>query len=240
MPIFNKGLIKGPIKLTLENGVFCKSWSATAKDCVHNLEAVASHKFYNLVYRNGEFWGIARPMGGSFYPFSKDEKLVKPSSRADRNNCTDIELVCLTAGAHLNVNWGVSDKLIRNKDGKNYFFNAHGTFFIEIDRADSAANANIFYNKLCVQSGSNVMTDDELRKKLKAAFENRIAAVIQETLMEMDDSLDSFIDVMATEALEIGEKVYKKVKGLFSDYGLTIVEESSIGSIIAHVGVRQI
>ena len=238
MSLFSNKKIKGPIKPTLEDGIFCKSWSANEKDCAHDLEIIASKKFYNLVYRDGMFYGMPRPMGGPIYPFSKD--LLKPGSRAEKKKHCDIEVVCLTSGSSLNVNWGVSEKLIRNKNGKNYFFNAHGTFYVEIDKADAAKNANIFYQKLCVQNDSNVMTDDALRDKLKAAFENRIAAVIEKMLLEMDGSLNSFIDVMASEALVLSKKVYYEVKDLFSEYGITIEETASVGSIVQHVGVKEI
>ena len=238
MSIFGSKKIKGPIKIALEDGIFCKSWSANAKDCAHDLEVVASKKFYNLVYRDGEFFGIPRPMGGPIYPFSKD--LLKPGSRAEKKNHDDVEVVCMTAGASLNVNWGVSEKLIRNKDGKNYYFNAYGTFYVEIDPADAAKNANIFYHKLCVQNDSNVMTNEALRNKLKAAFENRIAAVIEKMLLDMDGSLSSFVNVMASEALELSKKVYYEVRNLFSEFGITIAEEASIGSIVQSVGVKEI
>lgn len=231
--------IKGPIKITLDDGIFCKSWTASAKDCAHTLEVIASKKYYNLVYRDGEFFGMPRPMGGSIYPFSKD--LLKPGSRAEKKNHCDIEVVCVTAGASLDVKWGVSDKYLHDsKTGKDYYFHAFGQFYVEIDPADAAKNANTFYHKLCVQNDSDVMTNEALRDKLKAAFENRIAAVIEKTLLSIDRPLSSFVNVMASEALEISKKVYYEVRNMFSEFGITIAEEASIGSIVQSVGVREI
>lgn len=239
MGFFGNRKIKGPIEVNMGKGVFCNSWSAYAKDCAHDLVVLADGKFYNLIYRDSRFQGMADSLGGPVYPFS--EELSKPSSRADKKKHTKIEIVCIVAGQVLDVKWGVSDKYLYDaKDKKDYSFNAYGQFFVEIDRADAAGNADKFYQKLCVENGTSVMTNDELRDKLRAAFENRIAAVIEKVLLDMDRSLSSFVNVMASEALEINKKIYKEVKNLFSSFGITIVEEASLGSIVERVGVKEL
>lgn len=239
MSIFGNKKIKGPIPLKLDNEeIFCKVWSANAKDCVHDLEVTTFQNYYNLVYRDGEFFGIPRPMGGKIYPFSKD--LLNPGSRAEKKKHDNVEIICITAGASLQVTWGIYDKLIRNKNGKNYYFRANGTFYVEIDPVNASKSGNIFYRKLFAQNASDVMTKADLRDKLRAAFENRIAAVIEKTLIDIDGSLSSFIDVMASEALEISKKVYYDVRDMFSDFGITIEESASVGSIVEHVGVKEI
>ena len=236
--MFFKKKIKGPIVISLGEGQFYKSWAANQKDCAYGLHITTSADHYNLIYQDGEFYGM--PLnGGKVYPFSYD--VTKKGSRGDKKQFDNIKVVCLTAGAVLQIDWGVSDKLIKDKkdNGKPYYYGAHGSFIVAINPADAAGNADMFYHKLCVQANGCEMNSETLRNKLKVMFENKICSVIEDTLDEQNALLSSYVGIDAREASKISGEVYKKVKDLFAQFGLTINKLASESAIVNQLTIRE-
>jgi hypothetical protein len=236
--MFFKKKIKGPIKIALGEGQFYKSWEADQQDCAYDLAIVTSSDHYNLVYQNGDFCGM--PLnGGKIYPFSYDP--TRKGSRGDKKDFATVKVVCVTAGAALQVDWGVFDKLAKDKkeNGKPYLYGAHGTFIVEVNPADAAGNADKFYRKLCVQSNGSEMDADGVRNKLKVMFENKICEVIEDVFDEQPLKLSEFIGIDAREANKISKEVYKKIKDIFTEFGLTINKVASESAIVNQLTIRE-
>ena len=234
--LFRKKM-KDSMPLRLGEGQFCISWHGNQKDCAYDFEIETSANSYNLVYQDGKFLGIPLKNGGPLYPFSYDP--AKKGSRGDKKKFKTVEVVCVSAADNLNVNWGVPDFLMFDKDGKAYDIGASGTFYVEIDPADAAKSADTFYRKLCFQKDDGGMTNEELRDKLLRAFKEVIGAKLEESIAEFDRPLSQMIGLTPKEKLEISKAVYYKVKDIFANYGITIVKVSSVNSIVDKLVVRE-
>ena len=83
------------------------------------------------------------------------------------------------------------------------------------------------------------MTATELREKLLEGFQNVIGAKLEEAISEFDRPLPALIGLTAQECLQISNAVYYKVRDLFKDFGLTVVESYSVNSIVNKLIVRE-
>lgn len=241
--------IEGPIILNLDServrlardynersqfALFCRAWKKRAKECVFGIEVVADSRYYNLLYQNGEFKGLVT---GVVYPFSYD--YTKKGSRFRNRKIKHAEVVCISKSQNLEMFWGTPEKLlVYDKDRTPYHFGASGSFYTEIEPADHATNADILYRKLLLSADEEGMTVMDVKDRLQAAYVRRIGAEIQTTLESLDFPLKELIGLQASEMLEISEKVYKKVKNLFWEYGLTITP-ASVGSIIKRFDIQE-
>ena len=238
---------KGPIILNLrseqagpnhpEKEIFCRVWEKKANECAFGIEVIADEKYYNLLYQNGKFLGLVHPDGGSVYPFSYDYR--KKGSRFRNRKIKYAQVVCISKAQNLEMFWGTHDPiLVYDKDGKPCQFGANGSFYVEIEPADCANNADRFFQKLLISANEEGMTVEAVRNKLKAAFVNVIGEKIQEALEEMNRPLQELVGLTAKEKLKISENVYHKIKNLFGEYGLTLVAASK-NSIVNHLVVRE-
>ena len=70
-------------------------------------------------------------------------------------------------------------------------------------------------------------------------FENKICSVIEDTLDEQNALLSSYVGIDAREASKISGEVYKKVKDLFAQFGLTINKLASESAIVNQLTIRE-
>lgn len=241
--------IEGPIILNLDSErvrlardyneesqytLFCRAWKKKAKECCFGIEVIADSRYYNLLYQNGEFKGLVT---GIVYPFSYD--YTKKGSRFRNRKIKHAEVVCISKSQNLEMFWGTPVRLlVYDKDRTPYRFGSSGSFYTEIEPADHATNADILYRRLLLSADEEGMTVMDVKSRLQAAYVNRIGAEIQKTLESLDFPLKNLIGLQASEMLEISEKVYEKIKGLFLDYGLTMTP-ASIGSIIRRFDIQE-
>ena len=238
--------IKGPVILNLrsehagprrpEMEIFCRVWEHDKKECAFGIPVIADEKYYNLLYQNGKFLGLVQPNGGTVYPFSRNP--YKKGSRFGNRKIHHAQVVCISKAQNLEMLWGTrSPILVYDRDGKPYHFGANGSFYVEIEPADLAKNADCFFRKILVSADEEGMTVLAVRDKLKAAFVNVIGAKIQEVLEEMNRPLSQLVGLTPKEKLEISGRVYQKLRDIFAEYGLTITSASK-NSIIDRLIVR--
>lgn len=241
--------IKGPIILKLiservrlstdpknrsQDELFCRAWEKQSKECAFGIEVIADSRYYNLLYQNGIFMGL---VNGTVYPFSYD--YTKKGSRFRNRKIKHAEVVCISKSQNLEMFWGTPSRLlVYDKDRKPYRFGANGSFFVEIEPTDHAKNADMLYRKLLLTADEEGMTVMDVKNKLQAAYVNRIGAIIQRTLEDLDFPLKDLVGLQASEMLEISEKVYRDIKDLFLDFGLTVTPAST-GSIIRYFMINE-
>jgi len=238
--MFGKKLQKEPVELKLTEEQFCAVWEGRSDDYSHEFCVDTNADQYNLFYRNGRYEGTPTPRGGSIYPFSMDP--LQKGSRSDKKKISRAKVVCLSSSFNLSVKWGTQEPYLMydGQTGKPYTVGARGLFYVEIDPGDGGRNADTFYRKLLSQVSPDKMDVEALRDKLAAAFLNRIGAEIQSCLEELKRPLGTLIGLQPGELTKISEAIYPRIKNIFDVYGLTIVEESSKGSILEKIFVNPV
>jgi len=227
--------IKGSIELELAKDQFCNAWKGEAKNCARNFCVIANSTHYYLLYRDGKFLGTPAPRGGAIYPFSKDP--LEEGGRGDLKNFHRATVVCISKTFNLQMPWGTRVPFVMHDKatGKDFRVGASGTFYLEIESSDGARNADRFYEKLASQGDPSKMTAEQLRDDLCAAYINQIGAKIQECLEELDRPISSLVGLQPGELVKISEAAYSKMKDLFEEYGLSIAEKASKGSILGRL-----
>ena len=240
--------IKGPITLNLnserarmardhnssQDELFCRTWKKMAKECAFGIKVIADTRYYNLLYQNGEFKGLVE---GVVYPFSHN--YTKKGSRFRNRKIESAEVVCISKSRNLEMFWGTPRRyLVYEKDGTPYSFGARGSFYVEIDPADCARNADTLYHKLLLEADEEGMTVMDVKLELTAAYATRIGEQAQRMLEDLNRPLKDLAGLQASEMLALSKKVYKETKNLFSKFGLTITEASE-GSIIQELFVEE-
>ena len=228
--------IAGPISLRLENDQMCAVWEAAAKDCVFGLAANANADYYVLWYRNGEFMGMPKPNGGIFYPFSYDP--LEKGTRSKNKEYMLAKIVCISRAFSLEMYWGTPERFLMFEDGKAYRVGASGKFYVEIDPADAGRNADRLYRKIFSQGDAAKKNVEAVRNELRAVFLPVIGTVLQKHLAELNRPMSGLIGLSPEEMIHISEDVYEKVKGIFSEFGLTIAEPSK-KSIIGNIRISE-
>ncbi|MBE6585866.1 MAG: hypothetical protein E7645_04975 [Ruminococcaceae bacterium] len=235
--MFGKPKISGSIELRLNEEQFCTVWEGRAEECSHDFCVDTNADQYNLFYRNGQFFGMPTPFGGTIYPFSDDP--TKKGTRHQKRGYNRARVVCLSKDFNLKVFWGTRTPflMLDNTTGEPYSVGASGVFYVNIDPSDAARNGDRFYHKLLTQGDPSQMNTEALRDKLAEAFLNRVGAKIQEYLEQLNRPLSNLVGLQPSEFLKISEELYPKMKDIFADYGLTIVKASS-GSILGRLIVN--
>ena len=228
--------IKGPVVLNLrserarisnnsQDEIFCRVWDKKKTECAFGVSVIADDDYYNLLYQNGEYMGLARETGGIVYPFSYD--YTKKGSRFKNRKIQTAKVVCISKSQNLEMWWGTpSPLLVRDKNGEPFRFGARGSFFVEIDPADHALNADIFYRKCLTSATEEGMPVYKVKEHLLKSFANLIGEKVQDCLEEMEYPLEDLIDLTAKEKLKISANAYDKVKKVFAEFGLTLVPVS--------------
>lgn len=218
--------IKGPIQFHLSETNFCDAWEGESRDCSHELCVIADADHYTLFYRNGVFLGAPMPLGGPIYPFSKD--ITSRGSRADKKKYLTAKVVCLSKTFNLKVYWGTKTRftIIDKNTHKAYRVGVSGSFMVAVEPSDGGTNANLFYGKLLTQGDKMKMDTDALREKLSDLFVNRVGEQVQECIENLGRPLASLGGLQPKEFLQISNQVYPYVKDVFSDFGLTLTDES--------------
>ena len=230
---------KGSVEIKLGKDQFCRVLEDRATECSHKYCIDTDADQYNLLYRNGQFLGMPTPFGGTIYPFSVDP--TKPGSRKQKKKFNRSKVVCLSKDFNLKVNWGtkIPFTMADCETQEPYTVGASGVFYIEIDTNDAARNADKFYRKCLTQRDAELFNTEELRDFLSEAFVNRVGAKIQDYLEEQKRPLSNLVGLQPSEFLKISEELFPKMKDIFADYGLTLVNASS-GSILTRLIVNPI
>lgn len=233
--MFGTKVAKGSVELKLNEDQFCAVWEGRAEEFHHTFCVDTNADQYNLFYRNGQFLGTPTPFGGSIYPFSNDP--TQCGSRSQKKQFNRAKVVCISSAFNLKVYWGtkVPFVMIDKATQKPYMVGASGVFFVEIEPSDGGRNADKFYRKLLAQGDPVQMNTEALRDKLAEAFVNRVGAKIQEYLETLDRTLANMVGLQPAEFVKISEELYPKLKDVFADFGLTIVESGSTGSILSRL-----
>ncbi len=236
---FKKKKKSGQENVQLAENQFCTVVEVDSEDVTTEYHFLANSDNYCLLYRDGQFLGMPRPNGGKIYPFSTDP--TREGSRGELKSFTRARLVYLSKDFNLKVNWGTSSKFMLEdpQTHKAYYVGARGVFYVNIDTNDAARRADRFYRK-CLSQGNATMFDTEkLRDFLREAFINHIGAKIQEYITQSGRSLDNYVGLMPSEILKISQELCPTMKDIFDEYGLTIVQKSSMGSILSGIEVEE-
>ena len=238
--MFFKNKKKGPFDIKLREDQFCCVIEDNATDVKNTYCIMASGDNYHLLYRDGRFLGMPRPFGGPIYPFSTDP--TKKGSNRDRKRFHSAKIVCISKDFNLKVNWGtkIPFTLADINTNKAFSVGARGTFYVNIDPSDAARKADQFYSKCLSQRNAELFNAEALRDFLCEAFVVHIGAKIQQYMEGNHRSLENYVGIMPSEILQISNDLCPKMKDIFGAYGLTIVEESSSGSILSGLEVNEI
>ncbi len=237
--MFGKKRKKGPVEIKLNENQFCSVVEELADDVASEYCIIADSDTYNLLYRDGRFMGMPAPYGGKIYPFAIDP--TKEGSNGQKKQFRKAKVVCLSKDFNLKVYWGTETPFImEDKDThKAYEVGARGVFYVNIDPSDAARNADQFYSKCLTQRNAALFDAEALRDFLREAFIMHIGAKIQDYIEEKGRSLANYVGLMPSEILKISEELCPKIKDIFGVYGLTIVMESSSGSILQGLIVNE-
>ena len=238
--MFFKKKKSGAVELKLDQEQFCaildeKSTDVTKKYCV-----IANADTYNLLYRDGRFLGTPRPFGGAIYPFSLDP--TKQGSNRDKKQFHTAKIVTLSKDFNLKVYWGteipfmMEDPVTREA----YRVGARGVFYVNIDPDDAARKADMFYSKCLTQRNAELFTAEALRDFLREAFIVQIGARIQKYIELNGRTLSNYVGLQPSEILAISKDIFPDICNIFSAYGLSIVKESSAGSILQGLIVEKV
>ncbi len=231
---------KGPVELKLEKDQFCNVLEKKADSVKNTFCVIASADNYNLLYRDGQFLGMPRPFGGAIYPFAVNPK--EQGSNGEKNSFHMAKVVCLSKDFNLKVFWGTEDPFTIEdpQSGLAYAIGAHGVFYVNIDPTDAARKADMFYSKCLVQGNANLFNTEELRDFLKHIFVNEIGAKIEEFIRSDSRSLANYVGLAPSEILAISKLLCPRMKDIFAEFGLTIVESASSSSILQGLAVKEI
>ena len=239
MSLFKKRK-SGIVEPKLGADQFCTVIEDKSDDVKKTYCILASSDNYNLLYRDGKFLGMPQPFGGLIFPFSIDP--TKKGSNSQKKSFYTAKVVCLSKDFNLKVNWGTRVPFVfeDNFSHKAFRIGARGTFYVNIDPSDAARKADQFYSKCLTQRNAELFNAEALRDFLCEAFIMQIGAKIQEYIEEKGRSLENYVGLMPAEILKISEELCPKMKGIFGQYGLTIVEEASANSILMGLDVNEI
>ena len=231
---------KGPVEIKLNENQFCSVIEERSEDVTNKYCVIATSDTYNLLYRDGRFMGMPAPYGGAIYPFAIDP--TKQGSNGQKKQFRSAKIVCLSKDFNLKVLWGTETPFIfEDKDNhKAYEVGARGAFYVNIDPTDAARKADQFYSKCLTQRNAALFDTEALRDFLREAFIMHIGAKIQEYIEEKDRNIANYVGLMPSEILEISKALCPKMKDIFGAYGLSIVMESSQGSILQGLMVKEV
>ncbi len=238
--MFFKKTKKDPVELKLGENQFCAIVEEKAADCSRKFCVLANSDTYNLLYRDGRFMGMPAPYGGAIFPFAIDP--TKQGTNGQKRQFRSAKVVCLSKDFNLKVYWGTETPFILedNETHKAYEVGARGVFYVNIDPSDAARKADQFYSKCLTQRNAALFDAEALRDFLREAFIMHIGAKIQDYIEEKGRSLANYVGLMPAEILKISQDLCPKMKDIFGAYGLTIVMESSSGSILQGLVVNEI
>ncbi len=236
--MFFKKKKSNDLNMKLDKDQFCAIAEISASDVTHKFCVNSNADYYTLLYRGGRFLGMPCPYGDPIYPFSTDPR--RPGSKKDKKNYRSAKIVCLSKDFNLKVYWGSNPAFVMEDpiSKKAYEVGARGVFYVNIDPTDAARSADQFYNKCLTQTDANNYNTNELRNFLLESFNMRIGAKIQEFINEEQRSLDNYVGLTPVQILKISEKLTPKIKDIFASYGLSIVVESTEGSLLQALEVR--
>ncbi len=238
--MFFKKKKAGPVSLRLEADQFCNILEDKAEDVKASYCIMADSDNYTLLYRDGSFLGMPKPFGGAIYPFSTDP--TQKGSNGQKKQYHTSKIVCLSSAFNLKVYWGTKTPFLLEDPAtkKAYSVGARGVFYVMIDPSDAARKADMFYRKCLSQGNAGMFNTDALRDFLCEAFIMQIGAKIQAYIEEKGRSLENYVGLQPSEILKISEELCPKMKDVFGEYGLTIVEKASSASILQGLTVNEI
>jgi hypothetical protein len=230
----------GPVSLKLGADQFCTILEDKAEDVKSTYCIMADSDNYTLLYRDGSFLGMPKPFGGAIYPFSPNPTVK--GSESQKKQFHTSKIVCLSSAFNLKVYWGTRSPFTLEDPVSQRAFSvgARGVFYVMIDPSDAARKADMFYRKCLSQGNADVFNTESLRDFLSEAFIMQIGARIQKYIEEKGRSLENYVGLQPSEILSISEELYPKMKDIFDEYGLTIVESSSSASILQGLNVTEI
>lgn len=228
----------GTVSLRLREDQFCAVIKENAEDVTADYRILAECENYNLLYRDGEFLGMPAPYGGYIYPFSTDP--TKKGSGFDKKKFHSARVVCISKDFNTKVRWGTKLPLTVKDSvaGKAYKVIARGVFYIQLDPNDAARKADKFYNKCLTQREEELFNTEALRDFLGDAFVSHIGAGIQEYIETKRISFEKEAVLTASDVLNISRDLCPKMRDIFSEYGLTVVTETSEGSILEYLKIE--
>lgn len=226
---------KEPTQYSLAENEFCHIITEEAKNFHRKHYVVADERHYTLLYQNGRYSGQPTPMGGQIYPFSFSP--TKPGSNRDKRQFMKSEVILISKDFELEIKWGTGpSQRFHIEDPSTqepYFVGAHGSFGVRINPTDSARCAYEFYSKLLSQyrQGDGFNTDS-LVIRLQDRFLMQIGAAIEDNIIRNNRSLATYVGLGPNDLRRISEEITPNVRGIFSDYGLSISYMTLNGLIV--------
>jgi hypothetical protein len=238
--MFFKKKKSGAVELKLNEEQFCAVLEEKAPEVTRKYCVIANADTYNLLYRDGRFLGTPRPFGGAIYPFSMDP--TEEGYNSDKKKFHTAKLVYLSKDSNLKVYWGTETPFMMEDPitHEPYRVGARGVFFVNIDPDDAARKADMFYSKCLTQRNAELFNTEALRDFLREAFVIQIGARIQKYIEKNGRTLANYVGLQPSEILAISKEVYPELSDIFASYGLTIVKESSAGSILQGLVVEKV
>ena len=230
----------GEVTLELGDNEFCTFWEEKADDVTADFSVSANSDHYNLLYRDGRYLGIPQFYGGDIYPFSDDP--TKKGTNREKKKYKRAKIVCISKGTHLKLSWGTPHpfKIHDPATGKMYEVGANGVLYININTADAATNANLFYETVLSQGNKDYYNTENLAEFLRDAFLNHIGAKIEDYIHATGKPLSNFVGLTSSEILTVSKEICPALADIFDDYGVTIVQKASAGSVIKGFIVKEI
>ena len=238
--MFFKKKKSGAVELKLNEDQFCAVLEEKAPDVTRKYCVIANADNYNLLYRDGRFLGMPKPFGGAIYPFSMDP--TQEGSNGDKSKFHTAKIVCLSKDFNLKVYWGTETPFMMEDPitREAYRVGARGVFYVNIDPDDAARKADMFYSKCLTQRNAELFNTEALRDFLREAFIIQIGARIQKYIEKNGRTLSNYVGLQPSEILEISKELCPEVSDIFGSYGLTIVKQSSAGSILQGLMVEKV
>lgn len=237
--MFFKKKKDGPVTPKLAREQFCCIIEENSADVKKTYHVIADESKYTLLYRDGRFLGLPQPHGGPIYPFSDDPR--KAGNNGQKKKFTYAKVVCLSKDFNLKIFWGTKTPFVIEDPvtKKAYEVGAHGEFYIQIDPTDAASSADKFYSKCLTQGDANNFDTTQLRDFLTAAFIMRVGAKIQDYIEEKGTSLETYVGLTPKEMLKISNEICPRLRDVFAEYGVTVVESTSADSILQGLNVKE-
>lgn len=195
------------------------TWIGKSKDYAKSFSLPISPDFFYILHVDGCWVKVPFDICDKIYPFSQDP--MKKPSIFRKQTVSFAKLFCIRKDAVLEV-LGSSAyppiRMVDKKSGKIYEFGSTAKICFRI--ADSEKSANSFYRNILLPRSDNA-TKDEASDLLRRIFV-QISTPAMCALLEETYSFDELKLLTSTQKMDLSSMLYKRLKDVFSDFGITI------------------
>lgn len=220
---FKKKEIK-PIEIQLGKDEWYRSQRYYSSKMSHKEYVQADgRRHYTFLSQDGRFVGQPAPLGGKIYPFSPNPEEM--GTKKEAKQYVYAEVVAVKKDFIMKVEWGTPPhRMFHIEDPITkapYKVGANGSFEVKIDPTDAARNANQFFLQLL--SATNDYNAEDMKQRLQDRYLQEIGAGIENVIKTESRSLENYVGIGPSDLKRVSDLLLPDIKGIFADYGLTIV-----------------